>query len=75
MKENKFPKKEIIKHDETELLLKGKGLSQMMTRQKCCNCNFSLATVNYSSKPMMTIREIKDCEDCGHEEENYYYLH
>jgi len=71
----KYSKKELIKIDEVELMLKGKGLSQMLLKQLCGNCRFSLASLSYASRPMMTMREEKECEGCGHVEENYHYLH
>ena len=73
--EKTLNKRELIPNDDAEVYLKGKGLSQMLTKQKCGNCKFSLATVTYASRPMMTIREHRECEDCGHEEEFFYYLH
>ena len=75
MVDKKYPRKDFFDFDEVELLLKGKGLSQMLSKQQCGNCRFSLATLSYASRPMMTMLEERECEGCGHVEEKYYYLH
>lgn len=74
MTKTKYPRKDFFDFDEVELMLKGKGLSQMLSKQQCGNCKFSLATISYASQPMMTIKEERECEGCGHAEEKYFYL-
>lgn len=74
MEDKKLLKKELIKHDEVEMLIKGKGLSQMLSKRKCESCQFSLADISYESRPSMMIREHIECEECGYEQEELYCL-